>query len=405
MAAVAFLLVPAVAFVLGVRPAAFENRALAAFPAVTEGWGFLGGLPPWASDHLPLRQQAVQAADGISRGVFGEPFPFGARTGSGIVGPVAAAAGDATPAAPDGVSVPRADSEGLDPLYPPVIPGLGGWDYLGDDVVRGCRPTLSPDAVIVQLLQLKAAVEASGRTFVLVVPPNKSSVVTENLPASFLGSDCLSATRDAFWARAAAVAAVDLRRPLADMARVLGPEAVYFPEDSHWTFRGGLLLTQVLAQLIDPAATASWRTSSGPAYTGSADLPPLVGRTGVDETPTIGLSPDGGHDRTRYDLSADARTVRLSSQPGTGTIDVPVSIIGDSYSQWATPFLAATFTDATVVRINSPGQTTAQFASAVASGHVVAVALVERIVTTGYGPLFDPSTMAAVLSALAAAPR
>ena len=76
VAALVFFCVPLLLLVVGVRAPEFENRRLADFPSVTDGFGLFTGLDQWATDHLPLRDKAVQAEDGISRGVFGEPPQF-----------------------------------------------------------------------------------------------------------------------------------------------------------------------------------------------------------------------------------------------------------------------------------------------------------------------------------------
>src|SRR4030081_2058162 len=72
--ALVFFLAPTLAFVSGVRAQPFENRPLHQFPSLSGGWGFFTGLANWATDHLTLRQAGVQAANGISTGVFSDPL-------------------------------------------------------------------------------------------------------------------------------------------------------------------------------------------------------------------------------------------------------------------------------------------------------------------------------------------
>ncbi|HET9143495.1 MAG TPA: hypothetical protein VFO68_29310, partial [Actinophytocola sp.] len=139
--AAVFFATPLVALTLGVRPAEFENRRLIPFPSPGAGWDFLTGLDPWASDHLVFRDAAVHAADGISRGLFGEPPPFDQH--SPRTGPI-------------GVN-PRPETP-VDIAVPPVIEGKEGWMYLGDDVVTRCRPANSLDFVIGQLRRLRDGV-------------------------------------------------------------------------------------------------------------------------------------------------------------------------------------------------------------------------------------------------------
>ena len=69
--AVAFFFGPAVAFVLGERPQEIENRRLTPFPSVSDGWAFFPQFATWATDHLPLRKQAVEGNAALSERVFG----------------------------------------------------------------------------------------------------------------------------------------------------------------------------------------------------------------------------------------------------------------------------------------------------------------------------------------------
>src|SRR5947199_786926 len=78
--AVVFLVLPAVGYAFGVRPTAFENHRLASFPSPSLGWSFFVRLAPWATDHLAFREQAIHAADGLSRGLFGEPPAYGGNS-------------------------------------------------------------------------------------------------------------------------------------------------------------------------------------------------------------------------------------------------------------------------------------------------------------------------------------
>ena len=74
--------------------------------------------------------------------------------------------------------------------YPRVIAGRRGLAVLRQDVENLCRPTRAVSEVMERLDRLAAAVEASGRRFVLVVAPDKSSVYPRALPDTYLGEDC-----------------------------------------------------------------------------------------------------------------------------------------------------------------------------------------------------------------------
>src|ERR1700754_2012621 len=64
--------------------------------------------------------------------------------------------------------------------FPRVIEGSKGWLYLGYDMLGACLPEQPLDDVIGSLKRLRDAVESSGRKFVLIVAPDKSTMVPEN---------------------------------------------------------------------------------------------------------------------------------------------------------------------------------------------------------------------------------
>lgn len=56
-----------------------ENRTVADFPNVTQGWGFFTGIGEWATDQLPFQEPAVRSVDASSPGVLHDS----ARAGGG----------------------------------------------------------------------------------------------------------------------------------------------------------------------------------------------------------------------------------------------------------------------------------------------------------------------------------
>ena len=95
--ALLFVFGPAIMYVAGERPVAFENRPLAEAPDAADGWDALDALAPWASDHLPGRQRAVRANAWLDYHVLGT-LPSAA--GSGGTPPAAAGATNAAPSTP-----------------------------------------------------------------------------------------------------------------------------------------------------------------------------------------------------------------------------------------------------------------------------------------------------------------
>ena len=165
LVALVFFFGPLAAFVLG-RPAraAFENRALAELPSPSDGWSFFPDFTTWAVDHLPLRQQAVEA---YAAGV-------GARLRRAAVlrrhrpGPAGRRGSPAR--------APRTASRSSTRR---CIQGEDGWLYFGADV---SEPVRARRAASTRRWSGSTAwptpCEASGRRFVFTVAPDK----THDLP-------------------------------------------------------------------------------------------------------------------------------------------------------------------------------------------------------------------------------
>jgi hypothetical protein len=394
--AVIFFLAPTLAFVSGVRPTAFENRALHGFPSLIDGWGFFSGLSGWASDHLPLRQAGVEAANGISGGVFGDPPESGREASEGPIGlgPQSQTPhGDARPAGG----------------YPPLIFGSDGWMYLGDDVSNKCLPKMSSASVVRAFQRLRAAVEASGRRFELIIAPDKTTEMPGHLPASYAGKDCAQAAATQFWRDATTVLGdIDLRPSLAATAASVG-HPLYDANDTHWSYEGGLTMTYALAERLDPGITTSWATAPRDVEPWPADLALLIGKSENRQLQTYTLDPDGKADRSRYvasDFRVPLHLEQNTPAPAQGVIGGKVAVIADSFTQFATPFLAAGFQNLNIVHAETMAQDPVAEATAqLADRDTVVVELAERNAAGGASPLLQDSVINQIAAVLAHNPR
>lgn len=392
--AVVFFLSPLVASVAGVQVKSFENRAVRSFPSPTEGWGFFTGLSGWATDHLAFRQSAIRASYDISFGLFGDTPPAGR--------PSTRAPGAVSPPA-SGQNTAPADQ------YPSVIRGKDGWLYLGADITGKCFPEMDLRGVWDAVRRLRTAVESSGRRFEIVIAPDKSTAVPEFLPESFAGEECFRSRTTEFWSQLPHLqGAVDLRSALESASRRIG-RPVYDPNDSHWTFEGGLVMTYALAERLSPAVTKSWKTAETKTQRWPADIPPLLGRSGERELQAYGLAPGGTADRTRY-VASDFRTAIRFTQPGDsrapGAVADRVGLIADSFSQFASPFLAAGFPDLVIVHHESIADFSRQeVGQLLADRDVVAVELAERNMVGGASPLLRRAVIDRIAQVLAEHPR
>lgn len=388
--ALIFFLTPVAALSVGVRAEPFENKALAAAPSPARGFGFFTALPDWATDHMPLRESGVQSARWISESIFGEPLPIAEADQDPIV------AGKPRPDARPPVS------------YPPVIYGQNGWMYIGEDVKHKCQPTMSLDEVADAVRRLRHVVEASGRRFVLVIAPDKSTMFPQFLPPRYPGKDCAEARSAQFWQRAASdLGAIDLREALRDIERKQS-KRLYDPSDTHWSYEGGVAMTYALAHALDPGITRSWVLKRRGVTRWPADLATFVGKKQYRKLQTYHLAPDGRHNRVRYVASNLRRPLHLAQRGPQvpGTITEPTGMIADSFTQFGTPFLAAAFRDITVVHAETvSNDRVTKAAESLADRDVVIVELVERNIAGGTSPLLQPDTIQAIGDVLARHPR
>jgi hypothetical protein len=381
---------PLVAAGFGVRPDEIENRPLVGFPGVAGGWHFLTDMSQWATDHLVLRGAAVSAADGVSRTVFGEPAPL--------------AGGDGQTGAQSGPLAPLAGKQPPVP-YPKVIEGKNGWLYYGLDIESKCRPVRRLDQTMAALRRLRKIVESSGRQFVLLVPPDKTTAVPENLPDSYLGSGCAAAVSPEFWRRVTADAgAVDMRDALSRTAASLG-RPVYYPMDSHWNTDGGIVLARTMAEAITPGISAGWSMSPTSEFTTDADLPKLINRGGQDHGVNYSLKPDGQHDNVKPTwLRAEERPVAYTTQAGPGIVNKRVGIVCDSFAIPAAPYIAASVTNPTFVNSNVLLSDPNSMIDMLTQQQVVVVENVERGLTGGFATFLAPDMLDRIQQALAAHP-
>jgi alginate O-acetyltransferase complex protein AlgJ len=366
-----FFFGPLTALSLGAQPARFENRALAAFGDPRDGWAWLAGLPAWAADHVPFRDGAVGATEVVSRGLFGEPAPLpGPLQEHRLAGPAVA-------------PVPHRSID----AFPSVIEGRDGWLYLGADISGACVPSRSLTDTLESLRRLRTAVEASGRQFLLVVAPDKTTMVPEQLPTEYLGQDCAARARDEFWRRVVAeTGAIDLRPALVEIARRKG-SPVYYPADTHWSQEGGLAMTYALADRVAPGITDNWQVALTGSIRWPDDISPLLGRSGDRAISTYSLAPVGQPDRTRSVASDFRLPLRLSTAPVAGAVNQPVRMIADSFTQFASRYLAAAFTDLTVVHPETVAAAPRLAGDQLAGGNVVVLQVAERNLLSGTSPI------------------
>lgn len=399
VSALVFFVTPTLLWVFGVRASEIENHALAAFPSMSDGWGFFTDLPTWATDQLSFRTGAIEAADGISRGIFGEPLPHD-QGGTSDTGPLP---GGPPPANTD-IPGPEVNSGPTDQAgYRQVIEGKDGWLYYGIDAESKCKPTRPLSDTIAMIEQIRNIVVASGRQFVWVVPPDKSTMVPQFLPSSYPGKDCAQAAEAPTWSKLDAAGTLDLRPELRQIAQQLR-RPVYTPNDTHWTDEGGLSLTRNVADAVQPGVTQTWKSPPIGTYTGVADLPKLIGKSGTKTSVLYNLDPDGRTDRAGP-IVTDIETPAVhTAAPITGTVNKKTLVYGDSFSIASSRYLTGAFSDLTLLAYSTPKTTVAQAVDQFVHNDVIVLETVERAVSAGALPFFDNGFIGQLRTALAQHP-
>ncbi|MEV4598847.1 hypothetical protein AB0K15_15715 [Amycolatopsis sp. NPDC049253] len=400
--ALLFFTTPTLLWVFGVRPTEIENHKLAGFPSISDGFGFFTGLPTWAVDQLSFRASAINAADGVSRAIFGEDAPLdqGSSSDSGPIPapplqqPGAPNQGPATP------SLPGSNQAG----YRKVVQGLDGWLYYGYDAEAKCTPTQDIDTTLKKVNELRTAVEASGRKFIFVVTPDKTTMVPQFLPGSYPGKECSQAAAPNDWYKMTTVGhSLDLRPALAASAARVG-HPIYAPNDTHWRDEGGLVLTRTVAEAVQPGVTKSWLSTPDGTYDGVADLPLLIGKSGTKSNTQYTLEPDGVTDRAAGFISNIDTPVHRTSAPLPGTIAEPTLVYGDSFSLASSRYLSAAFTNLTYLAYSTDKTPQAAAVNELVNSRVVVLQAVERNVVGGLVPFTNDGFINAVKTAMAAHP-
>jgi hypothetical protein len=213
-----FLVAPAASFVVGVRASEVENRSLAPMPDVsisrlTEP-GFYRELQGFFTDRLPLRDRLIQFGAGVDFWVFNST------------------------ANPD-----------------EVYRGLDRWLYLTETFDDACAIDVVPASVAEEMRRLARAIADAGKSFALVIAPDKQGVYAE-----YLTSDLERRGECARQKREALRAALEAQPPqgyvdtwsLLDETRRQDDRLLYFRDDSHLTTLGASIWVEAVLDQLQP---------------------------------------------------------------------------------------------------------------------------------------------------------
>lgn len=398
--AVAFFATPLVLGVVGTKVRAFENRRLEPAPKLADGWNFFDVTTRYLIDRMPLRDQAVHANTWIDEHVFNTTPVYGENGLGGVQsdqalpfsGKPAQDAAALTGATPGTATTAGAVQTGKAPAVAPatatqVVAGTHGWFFLQGVLSRACFPFVPFTAAVQEWERLIDVIRASGRRVVLIVPPDKSTIYPEYLPASDPQLACGNAGSEALWKQIESPGAkragiIGLRQPLL-AAKRSSHVLLYYKTDSHWNSIGALTMTEAAL----PPFSSSIRVepneiAPGPNAPFTGDLLGLLGQSGSEIAPSL----------------------NIRRHPDAAKITAPTVLLGDSYMDGAVPQLEAYFTNLTSVNWNE--STLAQQAAAIIAAHDVILETVEREFdyrTSSVG-FVSPGAVAAIASLIAAHP-
>jgi alginate O-acetyltransferase complex protein AlgJ len=390
ISALVFFATPTLMWVFGMRPSEIENHELASFPSVSDGWGLFTGMEGWATDNLVFREEAISAADWVSRTFFGEPAPFD-QGGGTPTGPLPGTPGEQDPKPDDDPDAPvQGPSDGQEQAgFRTVVEGEDGWLYYGSDALSKCRPTKPLAQTIGQLAKLRDVVERSGRTFVLVLVPDKTTMVPEHLPETYPGKDCAAPVTPEVWQQAIEVAGgLDMRPRLAAAAERFD-KPMYYPLDTHWTAEGALEMVKGVALEVKPEVADDWRIQVKNKDKVTADLPRLIGQTGENDVTNYRFKPDGRYDRARKNVVDMVAPKHYDSKDLPGMVYAPTAVLGDSFLVNASGYLPAAFADLTMQYYRSAANRPDEVVGTVRDSEIVVLEVVERNVAAGVIDVLD----------------
>lgn len=358
----ALLFAPAIAYVVGHTDEPVENKPRAAFPGRDSGWAWVTELSRAVNDRLPLRSSAVRADGWIDEHVFEEDPAYGGA------------------------------------VTPEVIRGIDGYLFLNEDFQLACLTDASPEQAVAAFAAVAAALEASGRTTVVGIAPNKSSVLSDMLPLNPPGERCHDEFTDRLWAAVEAATIpqyVDVLAAL-EAQRAETGRPLYHRLDTHWNLEGALVATRMIIDRLDPGLWTESEVLRAGEVEQVGDLSVMQGNPRSESVPAIRISRPDVVPVSEPGTTSDRRF--LNSAPAGRLIPGRTVIVLDSFGLAQLPLLVPYFEDLTVVEFDDlSGQ---QFIPYLTQADNVILLTVERFLERRMTEHFDAAFLAALTQAL-----
>ena len=286
-----------------VHPAAFENRPLTQRPPLTPEKLLHSEtyktLSDFLTDRIPGRDRAIRAREEISTSLFDETA-----------------------------------SES-------IVVGDDGWLFVAAPLREPCVPDEEMARLRAELTTMKGLLEGAGKTFRLLVVPDKNIAYSQHVPARDRRPSCAAANSLAL--REAIGGFEPGYSSVADRA-LQGPE-LYYHGDEHWNQRGALIAIPELIDALRPGLfdlsayrivpDGEVRSDNLARFQGTARTE--VADTVVVERPTVDV------------VSSDTSTPGILHEKRSGAPLVPerVLVVHDSFGQALRPLASPWLADVT----------------------------------------------------------
>lgn len=349
-AAAVFVFLPVVAGLLGLRAKPLENRPLADRPSLAAGWDVFDEASAYVRDHLPVRNAAVEAHGKAVRSLFREP-PTVAST---VV---------------DGVA------------YPKVVLGHDGWLFYGGDFQNPCTPVAGVTQSVDRLERVATLLRKAGKDVAVVVVPDKSTIVADQLPDRYIGRQCAAQRKSAFWSAYTRVGGdlLDLRQPLSRASGQAG--GAYLRSDSHWTPRGGLAYAQALTGHLDHGVWQPEDLREGGTFRKAGDLGAFILEERVDAVPDVKVQRQGVRAVSQDRQGRYTFHYRNEAGDDQALVRGRTVLVGDSFTFNSRDQWSPWFEDITTYHRSS--STGAEILDAVVDADTVVLEVVERDASSG----------------------
>ncbi|MCW2607811.1 MAG: hypothetical protein JWO60_2504 [Frankiales bacterium] len=274
-----------------------------------------------------------------------------------------------------------------------VVIGTDGYLFSSQDWRVPCQDAATSADSAQALVDVGAALRASGRTAVVLLGPDKSTILTGNLPAEQPDKACHAVQHAAFWRKATSTSAfLDLRKPLQDAAR---SHQVYYRKDTHFAHGGDTVYTRTLLRRLDLLLALN-QTSRPQAGTVRGDLATVLGLPPY-ETVTEGSNVNPGvrvveHPERRIGLIVPVKSFTATpTVPTARVLPGRTVFVGDSFTAVALSQLAQLSQETVFVWTDSTAPLQPML-DEIAQGDRVVVEVVERF-STRYR-MFRPDVVA-----------